>query len=250
MKDDSKNETTCQTVVYFDVYVIWCRCTNQFYVGTTSQRVTTRIDQHKRGKRQFLDKEIKRIGWEGNWDYWIVEENMPSEQISECEKKWIKLFDCVHPKGYNRTTGGMGNFKASKETCEKIKQSRLGKKRAPFTEEHKANLSKSRMGEKNPFFGKHHTEESKEKNRQAHLGKSLTEEHKTKIGAAGRGRKASEKTRAILREKALARHAAKRVAKAVAKENLAAANSTPTSLATLSDAVILQQSLRSQISFA
>ena len=239
MEDNNKNSQESQTIVYFDVYVIWCRCTNQFYIGTTSRKVETRIREHRRGKKQFIDREIQHVGWE-NFDWWTVEEHIPSDQISECEKKWVATLDCVYPKGYNRTTGGIGNFKASKETCEKIKQSRLGKKRAPFTEEHKANLSKSRMGEKNPFFGKHHTEESKEKNRQAHLGKSLTEEHKTKIGAAGRGRKASEKTRAILREKALARHAAKRVAKAVAKENLAAANSTPKSLSTLSDAVVFQ----------
>jgi len=33
-----------------------------------------------------------------------------------------------------------------------------------------------RYGEANPFFGQHHTEETKEKNRQAHLGNKHTEE--------------------------------------------------------------------------
>lgn len=246
---DSKNQETCQTVPLFAVYVIWCRITAMYYVGTTSRKVETRISEHKRGKKQFVDKKIQRLGWK-NFDWWIIETGISSDQISECEKKWISIFDCVFPKGYNRTTGGMGNFKASKETCERIRQSHLGKKRAPFTEEHKANLSKSKMGEKNNFFGKHHTAESNEKNRQAHLGKPLTEEHKAKIGEAGRGRKASEKTRAILREKTKAQHAAKRAAKAVAEENRAAANTAPTNLSDLLDAVILQQSLRSEISVA
>ena len=64
----------------------------------------------------------------GNFDWWIAEDHVSSNLINEYEKKWVATLDCVYPKGYNRTTGGIGNFKASKETCEKIKQSQLGKK--------------------------------------------------------------------------------------------------------------------------
>ena len=83
-------------------------------------------------------------------------------------------------------------------------------------------------------------EEAKEKNRQAHLGKPN----------ARKGKKHKPESIAKMREKALARAAAKRAAKAVAEENLAAANSTPTSLSTLNDAVILQKGLRSKIAVA
>lgn len=38
------------------------------------------------------------------------------------------------------------------------------------------------VGEKNSFYGKHHTEENKEKLRQINLGKKHTEENKAKIG--------------------------------------------------------------------
>ncbi len=83
-------------------------------------------------------------------------------------------------------------------------------------------MSANSTGEKNhfygkpsPFKGKKHTKEAKAQMRQSHLGK-----------------KRSEETKAKMREKALA--------KAVAEENLAAANSTPTSLSTLLDAVVLQ----------
>lgn len=76
------NKTICESqTVLFSVYVLWCRCTNQFYVGVTRQRVSRRIRQHGRGK-QFVDKEIKRIGWE-NFDWWVVETGVPSELISE-----------------------------------------------------------------------------------------------------------------------------------------------------------------------
>ncbi|MBQ7629596.1 MAG: GIY-YIG nuclease family protein [Selenomonadaceae bacterium] len=71
MKDDNKKNADCQ-IVCFDVYVIWCKITNHFYVGVTRQKpVYTRIRKHKRDK-QFIDREIQRTGWQ-NWDWWIVE---------------------------------------------------------------------------------------------------------------------------------------------------------------------------------
>ncbi|MBD3879348.1 MAG: GIY-YIG nuclease family protein [Quinella sp. 1Q5] len=253
MKDNNKNPKTCQTVV-FSVYVLWCYKTDMNYVGVTCQkRVYTRIRQHKKGK-QFVDKEIKRIGWEGNWDWWIVEEHVPSEQISEREQYWVKLFDCVYPKGYNKTCGGISKLTVSDDTREKIRQRALARdysgernphygkhhtdeakaaiaaklsgensprygkppanKGVPHTAEELAKMSTSHMGEKNHFYGKHHTTEAKEKNRQAHLGKP----------SWNKGVPHSEEAKAKMREKALAREAAKRAAKAVAEENLAVAH--------------------------
>ena len=101
-------------------------------------------------------------------------------------------------------------------------------------------LARGMSGEKNGFFGKHHTEEAKERNRQAHLGKP----------SWNKGVPCREKTKAILREKALARNARKRAAKAAAEENRAAANTTPTNLTDLLDAVILQKGLSSEIAVA
>ena len=274
---NNKKDSECQTVPLFSVYVMWCRCTNKFYVGVTSQKVTTRIRQHKRGK-QYVDREIRRLGWEGNFDWWITDSRVPANLISEREQFWVDFFDCVYPKGYNKTCGGISKLTVSDDTRERIRQkalerdmsgennpmfgkhhtneaketigrARLGKpawnKGIPCPEEQKAILREKALerdtrGENNPFYGKHHPEEAKERNRQAHLGKP----------GWNKGVPCSEKTKAILREKALARHAARRAAKAVAEENLTAANSTPTSLSTLSDAVIIQQGLSSEIAFA
>ena len=310
---DSKNQETCQTLPLFAVYVIWCRITDMHYVGVTSKQPYTRISQHKHDKKQFLQKEIQRLGWDGNFDWWVVEEGVPSELISECEKKWITFFDCVFPKGYNKTLGGIGNTIMSDDTRETIRQRALardmsgennpmygkhhneetlakmrGKKR---DEKARANISKARKGKPSPRKGKKHTEEAKEKNRQAHLGKTPwnkglkcpphTAEHKAKISAAvsgeknpnygkpsprkgiprseetkrkigkgNRGKHRTEEQKAVLREKAIARNAAKRAAKAVAEENRAAANTTPTNLTNLLDAVILQKGLSSEIAVA
>ena len=187
----SKKDSECQTIPLFAVYVIWCRCTNQFYVGVTRREVEQRIREHKHGKRQFLDCEIQKNGWEGNWDWWIVEDGVPSDQISEREQHWVKFFGCVYPDGYNRTIGGIKYFEFSNEALEKISKANRGKpspnKGIPHTDEEKANLSAKMKGENNPMYGKHHTPESKEKNRQSHLGKHHTPETIASISAAVKG---------------------------------------------------------------
>ena len=226
MKDNSKTTADCQTLV-FVVYVIWCRQTNMYYVGVTSKKPYTRIRQHKHGKRQLIDKEIQRIGWEGNFDWWIVEENISSDKISERECYWIKFFNSTCPNGYNRTCGGITLFKHteaakstmsavktgenhpmfgkkhSEETIAKMRQAQLGKHHSdeskeamrqahlgkPLTDEHKANISESLTGEKHPFYGKHHSDETKEAMRQAHLGKHHTEETKAQMSVDRTGEK-------------------------------------------------------------
>lgn len=54
------------------------------------------------------------------------------------------------------------------EAKEKMRQAKLGIKLSP---ERCEQIRQRTLGQNNPFFGKHHTEESNEKNRQAHLGK-------------------------------------------------------------------------------
>lgn len=51
-------------------------------------------------------------------------------------------------------------FKHSQETKIKMSRKHKGKK---FTTEHRKNISKSKMGEKNPFYDKHHSEEMRKK---------------------------------------------------------------------------------------
>jgi hypothetical protein len=55
------------------------------------------------------------------------------------------------------------------------------------TEEHKRNISLSKMGKNNPMYGKHHSEESNEKRRQKVTGYHHTEEAKRKISEKLKG---------------------------------------------------------------
>ena len=183
---DSKNQETCQTLPLFAVYVIWCRITNMHYVGVTGRKVEQRICEHKRKKHQHIDCEIQRLGWEGNYDWWIVEEHVPADQISDCEQKWVGIFDCVFPKGYNKTCGGIKFFKHTEETKAQMRNRR-------HTEEEKAKISKGNRGKKR-------TEEQRANIRNSHLGKKLTEEHIAKIAKGNRGKKRTQEFKENLRQ--------------------------------------------------
>ena len=56
-------------------------------------------------------------------------------------------------------------------------------------------MSEDRLGEKNNFYGKKHTEESKRKMREARLGTKHTEESKIKMREAKLGTKLTEETK-------------------------------------------------------
>ena len=60
----------------------------------------------------------------------------------------------------------------SPETCKKLSESKKAKNRR-WTDEHKQKISIALTGEGNPFYGKHHTEETKE----------ILRERKTKLNA-------------------------------------------------------------------
>lgn len=65
-----------------------------------------------------------------------------------------------------------------KEVCLKRSLALKGKK---FTEEHKQNISKARLGKPSPIKGIPRSEQQKEKQRQKMLGRKHTPEHNTKI---------------------------------------------------------------------
>ena len=211
--NDNKNEATCQTVV-FSVYVLWCSKTDMHYVGVTGQDVHKRIRQHQKGKKQFVDKQIKESDWDGNWDYWVVEEGVSSTLITEREQYWVEFFGSRYPHGYNKTCGGIKHFKHSEKTCEQMRESHLGKKLPPFTDEHRANISKSRSGEKNPNYGKPARnkgvpcpEEVKEKIRKKLTGRKRPDQSERMKGENNPnfGKPMPEETKAKMREKALER---------------------------------------------
>lgn len=122
---------------------------------------------------------------------WEVLELCEEDKLNDREIHWIAQFDS-YKNGFNQTIGGDGTrgHKRSEEwilahskitkdswTDERRDEQRermLGKNNPMYGKTGELNpaFGRNMSGENNPSYGKHHTEEAKEKNRQAHLGKN------------------------------------------------------------------------------
>jgi hypothetical protein len=76
------------------------------------------------------------------------------------EKLSGRTFSEEHRKNISKSCQGKPNPPVSLETRKKLSESRIGKKHSQATIE---KLSLKKKGEKNPFFGKRHSEETKKK---------------------------------------------------------------------------------------
>ena len=160
------------------------------YIGQTSQSLESRSGRNGRGYyhcHKIFAKEIEEYGWD-NFTHEIIEEVDNKDVANEREKYWIKFYDSINPdKGYNRETGGLSGYKQSEEVCKERSQRymgegnpRYGKHCSEETKKKIRNANKYKyIGEKNPMYGKTHTEEAREKIRQFNLEHS-SEYHFTK----------------------------------------------------------------------
>jgi len=164
----------------------------------------------------------------GCWDYWYrfvwIQKNGPIPDGYEVHHKddnplndHISNLECITKKEHKRLHGKKRVW--SEETKQKISESlkansdlsdiqkKLWEERKAsgweYPEEGKKKIleyGKTRVGELNPFFGKQHSAESIEKNRQAHLGKpgpnlgrKFSEESRRKMSEAKKGKTSPNK---------------------------------------------------------
>jgi group I intron endonuclease len=214
------------------------------YVGITSTSLQRRLSLHrshaKREIRGHLQRAIRKYG-PNSFTAEILATSDDWETLCQLEKEAISRFGTFGPNGYNSTLGGEGTlgFKMnpdqirkaveargcrkgitsrpagwhhSKESREKI--ANAGKGRI-FSEERKAKIGASKLGNKN-CLGVSCSEEKREKIAASQRGRRLSPDHvaklalarkgkkygphseewKTKIAIATKGRKVSEETRA------------------------------------------------------
>lgn len=113
------------------------------YVGLTTQSVNSRWRGGEGYKDQFVYKPIKKYGW-NNIKHTIYYVNSESE-MKYLEKYFFSYYNTTDLRfGYNRTDTSNHPI-VSNETKVIISE-----------------FAKTRIGNKNPFYGKHHSEETKE----------------------------------------------------------------------------------------
>lgn len=145
------------------IYMIVNLINNKKYVGQTQQTIEERFRKHKSSNScPKLYNALKKYG-ESNFKIFtlkVIAANKYSvlaEQLDEWEKFYIKYYNSVE-NGYNLTYGGQN----------KLKQ---------LSEETKKKISEAQKGEKGNMWGKHHSDETKEK-----ISKKVSETRIKKYG--------------------------------------------------------------------
>lgn len=180
---------------YYQLYLITNLVNNKKYIGQTNQQkgYRTRFKEHiyesihSENPISVLHKAIKKYGSE-NFSVKLLLHNIPDTSIDFYESLWIDKLDTYYRnnKGYNMTYGGrgtngyiftdevrkkMGNgVKMYWESLDEDEYKRLCKIRSDNMKgkekslSHRQKLSEwasTRTGDKNSFYGKHHSDESK-----------------------------------------------------------------------------------------
>lgn len=102
------------------------------------------------------------------------------EHLNEREIYWGLKFRVLEDMGLNLKLGG-ANGKCSQETKDRISKSNKGRKNLPITDEHRLNMSKSRLG-------KTHSLEWRENIGKGNKGKILSQSTRDKISESNKGK--------------------------------------------------------------
>ena len=153
--------------MYGIIYKLTCLISWKVYVGQTTKTLDERFIQHSRTD-SLIGKAIRKYGAE-NFLREVLEVCDTPEQLNERERYWIRELNSKVPNGYNLTDGGAIGWTHLPQTRANISAARKGK---PLSQKHRAKIGAAVSGEKNGFFGKHHTPEALAKMAEIHRGET------------------------------------------------------------------------------
>lgn len=194
------------------IYKITNLTNGKTYIG---QHHTNNLNDAYLGGGILIRKAVKKYGKESFSKEIIISGDFTQNQIDMFEKCAISMERLNGKAEYNIANGGNGVGKHSNEAREKISNAsrnrseeiirkiseslkgrdawNKGKECGPLSEETKQKLSDALSGEKNPFYGKHHTDETKRK--LSEKAKNISLETRRKMSEAKIGKHPSEESR-------------------------------------------------------
>ena len=165
------------------IYLITDTTNNMKYTGKHHYHIEGQLDPNYHGSGVIIKNIYKKRPETLKEEY--IKTCYSEEEMCSDEQYYIEVFDTLWPNGYNLTEGGDGGI-----PCEETRKK----------------MSESRSGEKNPMFGKKHSEETKQKIGKVHKEKHISEETKKKLSSALKGRIMSDEHKQKIREASKGRH--------------------------------------------
>lgn len=135
------------------------------YIGQTKAWPRERRWQNGYGYKTqpYFWRAIEKYGWD-NFSSEILKDDLTKEEADKVEIEFIALYDTTNPnKGYNLAAGGGGPMGV------------------PCPEELKKKYSEMFTGEGNPFYGKHHTDETRKVLSEQHTGMKASDDARAKM---------------------------------------------------------------------
>jgi group I intron endonuclease len=171
-------------------YIITNKQNGKSYVGITTRKIARRWYEHcnvGNSCGQLLNKAINKYGIDA-FEIQVVASAKTISDLKELEKQLIVQYKTKVPNGYNLTDGGDG-LTGYKHTEEDKKRNGDLKRGTVHSDETKQKMKDAHLGENNHFYGKSHSEETKQRisaTKQANptrywLGKQRNEETCKKI---------------------------------------------------------------------
>ena len=141
------------------------------YIGQTIRTIEKRLSEHVKCKGSciILENAIKKYGKDALTVETLVEIN--NDKLDYYESIFIDMFNTLEPNGYNIRSGG-STGKHTNESCERMRQKKLGNLNPNFGKERTAStklaISLSKSGENHHFYGKSFTIDHKLKLSNSH----------------------------------------------------------------------------------
>ena len=151
-------------------------------MGQTVKDPNKRFTGHFQKGKFAIGLALRKYGIK-SFDFTIIDHAISQEELDSKEIYWITETNCISPNGYNLQSGGGGRGIPSEETRKKMSISQKGKSLGKVRSEKfklgvsifhsgkfvsletKAKQSAASTGEKNAFFNKHLSDETREKMR-------------------------------------------------------------------------------------